>query len=101
MRRVEVRCCCSAAKLLGTLPLPDHVYSWAFPVMQERNANFSRAAARGLQIDKVVLELVRWKHDVMDGDATTPRTIAGGEALKADGIPIETLRRIPGFIEAV
>lgn len=99
MRRVEVRCCCNAAKLLGTLPLPDNARTWAFPVMRESNANFVRAAARGPLVDKVILELAPWRDELID-PVTQRFTVIGGEALKADGIPIETLRRIPGFIEA-
>jgi hypothetical protein len=100
MRRVEVRCCCDANKLMGTLPMPDGHDSWAFPLMRESNANFAAAAARSCAYDKVVLNLLRWKHHVADPESGAIRTVAAGVALKADGIPIETLRRIPGFIEA-
>lgn len=76
-------------KLLGTLPMPDGATSFSFPLMQARNDDFVRAAARGVRFERVELQMQKWWK--APGDR--------GEALKADGISIETLRRIPGFIE--
>lgn len=95
MRRVEVRCCCSPLKLLGTLPLPDKVQAHTYAVMQPKTTDFLRVAARGVRPQTVTLQLVQWA--APDGKF---RMVPQGYALKADGIPIEVLRRIPGFIEA-
>lgn len=93
MRRVEVRCCCNASQLLGTLPFPDNGEEFAYPLVQPKTTDFLRAARRGVSLDKLTLRLSRYCVD----DGTR---FEQGWALKADGIPIETLRRIPGFIEA-
>lgn len=94
MRRVEVRCCCSPTKLLGTLPFPECAIEFAYPLVQPKTTDFLRAARRSVPFEKVTLSLSTWRGFDADGKPI------GGQALKADGIPIETLRRVPGFIEA-
>lgn len=93
MRRVEVRCCCSPTKLLGTLPFPEHALEFSYPLVQPKTTDFLRAARRSVHFEKVSLSLSSWRGFDADGKRI------GGQALKADGIPIEKLRRIPGFIE--
>jgi hypothetical protein len=98
VRRVEVRCCCNASQLLGTLPFPDRADEFIYPLVQPKTTDFLRAARRGVRSETLTLRLHPWKDSRMEFDGT--RVITEGVALKADGIPIETLRRIPGFIEA-
>ncbi len=92
MKRVEVRCCCTPRKLLGTLPVGDAELSVGATIM----------------FGRVPLKLKRWSERVgevveIDGPSLfefATREIAGGVAFKADGLPIEILRTIPEFIEA-
>lgn len=93
MRRLEVRCCCEPSRLLGTLPVMDsHVqrHQITFPVMKPRRA-FDPAAVAPLnhRPPNITLEV----RDLFM--LCTPLT----RAIKADGVSIETLRLIPGFIE--
>lgn len=84
-------------KLLGTLPLPDNASSWSYPVCKAPRATtpqaLLRASTAGLKPEMVTLELTEFSMPV-DG------RLVRGWALKADHLPIEKLRRIPGFIEA-
>lgn len=97
MRRVEVRCCCQPARLLGTLPIPDNAQSWSYPVCKASRVTspqaLLRAASAGAKPETLTLELQKFAV-IVDGRSVT------GIALKADGVPLEKLRRIPGFIEA-
>jgi len=94
MRRVEVRCCCSPLKLLGTLPMPENATRFNFVVMPPASM-MAPPLGRYMRAQKapayqyLTLEFSEWFAGSMSG-----------YALKADGVPIETLRRIPGFIEA-
>lgn len=81
--KAEVRCCCTPRKLLGWLEVPT------------------------LDADRVVF----WLRFAMDRWEDPPRRIElpiaefiderkeRRRAIKAEGVPIELLRRIPGFIE--
>lgn len=92
MKRMEIRCCCTPSKLLGTVPVPDHSGSLiSLPLMGRADAG--RPPAR------IEFEVATWARDVFDRDlggyVRVPET-----ALKHEGVTIETLRRIPGFIES-
>lgn len=97
MRRVEVRCCCSPLLLLGTLPFPDNARSWSYPVCKaprvQRPETLLKTMATGVKPELVTLHLTEFQTIVDD------RPVRGW-ALKADHLPLEKLRRIPGFIEA-
>jgi hypothetical protein len=99
MKRMEVRCCCSPRKLLGTLPVPDLTdagTSVEFSVMQPRvNFNHWRDESVTRAPANRHLTLQAENFQASDGDQ-----MVAGIALKAEGVPVETLRRIPGFIEA-
>lgn len=91
MKRLEVRCCCVPKKLLGTLPVPDHLLQapqLTMLLMQPRffglptDRRERRPTSINLQITEIQDGRERWR------------------AIKAEGVPIETLRLIPGFIEA-
>lgn len=96
---MDVRCCCRPEKMLGSLPVMDAVRVGdlvRFVVMKPamRMADFHwRAAAlpTANDIRHVQMEVLDW---------SDPKTRDAGVAIKADGVDIETLRRIPGFIEA-
>ena len=97
MRRVEVRSGSHPGQLLGTLPMPDLQPSWTYPVCKAKRATtpqaLLRAASASAKPETLTLELHKFSV-IVDGRAVT------GIALKADGVPLEKLRRIPGFIEA-
>ena len=97
MTRVEVRCCCAPAKLLGTLPIPSAQYSpsFTFVVMKSRSFDYRRPSGPWAAWPRTItLDLRLWSAPNAQGE------MVQGFALKADGVPIETLRLIPGFIEA-
>jgi hypothetical protein len=89
--RYEVRCCCEASKLLGWLEWPNAVRVAKFILRTPPavDARFRRPGAR-LREDRIQLRLNTIHLD--DGRR--------GVAVKADGIPVETLRRVPGFVDA-
>lgn len=115
MFRMEVRCCCQPMKKLGSLPVSD-VHrtqpggSIKFPVMGDAKHR------RG----QIIFEIAKWAFiEAMPPElaAARPSTEAGplvevnysaeeelrmvsGWALKHENVTLETLRRIPGFLEA-
>jgi hypothetical protein len=98
---MEVRCCCEANKLIGTLPVPDAArlgQTINFPVMKERTrvasaAVLRRPPSKPQSISMPIHAIVYFPTLSDRGDAYA--------ALAADGVAIEVLRRVPGFIEAV
>lgn len=89
--KVEVRCCCDPGRLLGTvevdrMPGDGEFFYWREPATFE---------TPGLTVPEtpvrprtIALQACEYWHD-------TERRIA----FKDDGMPIETLRRIPSFEE--
>lgn len=105
MRRMEVRCCCTPNKLLGTLPVTDRVFngneqSMEFPLMG--------VPSQGLPYSRITLDVAEWVESRIIGPlgdllVQLPMDYGlsrSGVALKHEGVTLETLRRIPGFIEA-
>lgn len=89
MRRVEVRCCCVPSKLLGSLPVMDR------DLVLGRRIEFVVLQRFGEpRLPRVSLEIATWESGVGRVE------LAGGLAIKSNDVPIEVLRRIPGFIEA-
>jgi hypothetical protein len=96
---LEVRCCCQPAKLLGFLELPEKPALGA-------EVKFALTWAPGVQraqSDPPAIVALTWgswsscQYSTVDG--TIVRAIARGEAFKSNDTPIETLRRISGFVE--
>lgn len=89
--RLEVRCCCQPTKLLGYLPLPecvepvrDRVVRFAIPPrFHPARSVIEPARSVALPIGEMM-------------DATGYKWLA----FKSEETPIETLRQIPGFLEA-
>lgn len=89
--KYEVRCCCCAPrKLLGWLDAPEGVNSWQWALLQPAPWN------RVTQLDQVMIPINRIKLPIT--------LISFGDlryfAIKAEGVEIETLRTIVGFVEA-
>lgn len=89
MKRMEVRCCCTPNKLLGTLPVQDARGvgdEICFVAMKPRVLTFESTT----------------KFTAVIGDRITLKIVSAeeGVALIASGVTIEKLRLIPGFIEA-
>lgn len=111
MIRLNVRCCCVPVKVLGTLPVFEKDARAGalvrFPVMQPRvhvptPEDLARPMRNPPQIEFFVsryaeIERVSWSEASL---FLRERVTHSELALKHDGITIETLRRIPGFIEA-
>lgn len=96
MKRIDVRCCCTPGKVLGSLPVRDDTSAGEvvrFVVMKPR----TRAApARTTALIVSISEVCLTAETFADLSGAHPKY---GIALKADGVELETLRRIPGFIE--
>lgn len=96
MKRLDIRCCCEPAKLLGSVPVPDSASAGQavkFVVMRPR---VRTADASSLRFTAAPREIVlKVEAFTAFGDAH-PKF---GVAVMADGVDVETLRRIPGFIE--
>jgi hypothetical protein len=94
---LEIRCCCEPAKLLGWIRVPD-LERWR----REGAVTFLLQPERGDRLADQVeaifaprttlrLELATW--------SDSRRGIRDRLAFRSDDTPLETLRRIPGFIE--
>lgn len=95
VKYVDVRCCCEPGKLLGYLPVnarfqivPGARYSWA---LTRPPATRWQPLERST-VDTLTLEVV---------PLITPfyPNVQIDLAFKSDDTPIETLRRVDGFIE--
>ena len=105
MKRMEVRCCCTPNKLLGTLPVPDGAGPGArikFPLMQHAmqmtraESSLEFEAQRWTLAVELPPELLMYAQSAVLEKMARPD---GGVALKREGVTVETLRLIPGFIE--
>lgn len=97
---VEVRCCCTPTKLLGYLDVRDDLVRQGnvvgFAVCSPVDTWQTTADLEAIRFERVDLPIEKfWKTDV---SATTGWTT--NLAFKSEETPIETLRRIPGFVEA-
>lgn len=87
MTRLEVRCCCQPQKLRGWLDVPEHAVKnggvAVFPLRTPPNARWDAP------FETVRLEVARMVKGTKDW-----------LAVKSEDLPLETLRRIHGFVEA-
>lgn len=104
MRRMDVRCCCTPNKLLGTLPVPEAAFREGIDKIDFVVVGAPRL---GLPSSRITMEISEWQQrEIVDpylADSLfspVPRVTDGGVALKHENVTLETLRRIPGFIEA-
>jgi hypothetical protein len=110
---MEVRCCCTPNKLLGTLPVSKDAIArgtvW-FAVTPQVDSWLNTPAYDPVFIDDIVsFEIATWQKLVPgirlaideddEPDISVGFIVETGLALKHENIDIETLRRIPGFIE--
>lgn len=102
--KLEVRCCCQPRKLLGWLEVADdYRHSATFvigpdtieriDVSEISNDWRSSVVGRVIPGDSITLAIA--EIGLVENGVT-----ARYRALKADGVPIERLRLIPGFEEA-
>jgi len=87
--RLEVRCCCNPGKLLGWLDVPDTT-SPTFRFFLQPPPVPRGSLTNCFRIEEVVLEIAYFYQ----------KGVGERKAFKDNGLSIETLRRIPGFIEA-
>jgi len=80
MRQFEVRCCCIPERLLGWLDVPEDA---------RREVSFAQFEDGYLKAVTLPIEML-----------STPGR-PGYWAIKAEGMTIDELRKIPGFKEAV
>lgn len=85
--RREVRCCCQPQKLLGWMDVREDATEIVFPILRNMPLiHFNDSVS----YDRVVLRIAKIVHS--DEKSYL--------AIRAEDIPLETLRRLPGFIEA-
>ena len=90
--RREVRCCCQPNKLLGWLDVREDADHIMFMISPEpkRVPRMIDHTQETMQVERVVLDVARLRRP--EGDII---------AIKDNGLSIDKLRRIPGFIENV
>lgn len=95
--RLEVRCCCQPQKLLGWLTVPDaRRKSVAFRLSQRVYRLVGHRLvghAASIEPRTVVLPIEQINYEVAGVEVSY-------RAIKAEGAPLELLRRIPQFEEA-
>ena len=102
MKRMEVRCCCTPNKLLGTLPVPDATDlgdAVRFALMKPRSRALAAIKASA-SVKLPPMKSVTMPVKVILFPPTGADPGDAYEALAAEGVTIEQLRLIPGFIEA-
>lgn len=110
--RVEIRCCCNPAQLLGWVELRrDHIREGeeiTFTLYEPEPLELPDAEAdfwahgRAAMPEVLRLPVAFWWHNLLVIDQLEGGKInrESGLALKSNDTPIEKLRRIPGFREA-
>jgi len=92
MKRMDVRCCCRPDKLLGSVPVPDSTQvgtEVTFHLVRAMSVvEAFRGATEFVSPERIHLVATEWSSFGQRG-----------VALKAEGVPVETLQRIPGFIK--
>lgn len=90
--RMEVRCCCVPQKLMGWLHWPNRAQTVMNFTLLNRVpfAPDERAAPLNSRTEFVTLKISHYYY---------PESGRYHEAIKAEGVPIEKLRRIRGFVE--
>lgn len=86
MRR-EIRCCCQPTKLLGWIDVPKETKCLRFAISTGLTKPTDEAT---LKIEHIILPLA----DIFNNGQCY-------KAFKSEETPIETLRMIPGFVEAL
>lgn len=97
---LEVRCCCQPRRLLGWLAAPERPevgLKVTFAVRPERSLQFAHNPPQRGGGWTVSLPIERFAESRIGVDGSEHR--AHGLAFKSEETPVETLRRIPGFIE--
>jgi hypothetical protein len=90
--KLEVRCCCTPLKLLGWLEWPDDGRRSMRFLLLRTMAEFEWDNDQ-VKIDAIELEVSSY-YSVYGRAAPTSY-----KAVKDEGLPIEVLRRVPGFTE--
>ncbi len=94
--RLEVRCCCTPGKLLGWIDWPDDMRSSVrLPVVssmtvEEGFLKISGDMTESVPYESAVLTLCDFRKEALSRPY---------KAVKSNDVPIEVLRKIPGFQE--
>lgn len=95
---MEVRCCCDS-KLLGWVDVPDiNADGWVFHLAPEVRA-WHNTPGSMVAVDAPTLRLPISEITVVD-NSVEPAMWKQYMALKSNHVPMDVLRRIPGFVEA-
>lgn len=98
MKMLPVRCCCNPTKLLGWLPVPDKLpVGWGTTISYAVGPLFVFDGSQPARSDRTVVTLEVGKfHQNFDATGQGPITEL---AIKSMDHPIETFRKIRGFVE--
>ena len=89
--KLEVRCCCVPNKLLGWLDWPERAGEvWRFNLLSEIPKMPIEEMPIEIPNETVILTVARYQEPV-----TGRRYLA----IKSEDVPLERLRKIPGFVE--
>ena len=91
--RIDVRCCCDPAVVLGTIEVDPSTVT-----ATSRHWTFEIGASSFLSLEVAIWAGVELRLDDQSGAVLERRE--GGVALKGDDLPLEVLRRIPGWRDA-
>lgn len=90
--RLEVRCCCQPQKLLGTVEVPDNACAFSPVVWKCISVEDTFSIKPTTAIETIRLHVHYYR----------PKSTGGSYlAVKAEGVGLETLRKIPTFEEAM
>lgn len=101
---MEIRCCCTPGKLLGSVPVRDgtlvgdRVKFW----VAKPSVRFDPKAFKSThtETESVILEVAEVDASVQDQIRGARVRLSSSVALKSGGYPLDVLSRIPGFIPA-
>ena len=96
--KYEVRCCCNPDKLVGWLEMPERDKG-AFVVQLDATDYWDpngQVDVLRLEVDILSTAVINIADLLHDNDEFLPK-ITGYKAVKAEDVPLETLKRIPGF----
>jgi hypothetical protein len=95
---LEVRCCCRPENLLGWLPVPERDVWNGARVAFRIPARVESRREQGI----ITVSAYRAEHiwlTVAHYQCSAGGPFRGHLAFKSDDTPLETLRRLPGFVE--
>ena len=95
--KYEVRCCCMPTKLLGWLEAPDDADSVVFAKAEPWNQRDASLFVEHITLPVATIRLQIDPFDWVEKDGVMMPPYKEYKAIKAEGVDIEILKKIPGF----